>query len=156
MEIYRDELLTDCVGYPVSFCQENISKSKYGVLRGLHYQTPPFAQSKLIRVLNGLILDVAVDIRQESENFGNYISVELSSENKKALFIPKGFAHGFVVLSHEATIAYSLDNYYNPGHENGILYNDPHLNIDWKINNSKIIVSEKDNNLPLFKNAKFS
>jgi dTDP-4-dehydrorhamnose 3,5-epimerase len=145
-ESYRDSELNKFLGYNINFCQENESKSKFGVLRGLHYQIEPFAQSKLVRVIKGKVLDVALDIRINSPTFGKHIAVELSEENKLQLFIPKGFAHGFVVLSNTAILSYKVDNYYNPNSERVILYNDKSLKIDWKINESLIKVSEKDKN----------
>lgn len=129
------------------FVQDNESKSGYGVLRGLHFQKPPFAQAKLVRVVKGKVLDVAVDIREGSATFGKHVSVELSDENKRQLFIPRGFAHGFVVLSDEAVFQYKCDNYYAPDYEGGILWNDPALNIDWKIPVKDIILSDKDKKL---------
>jgi dTDP-4-dehydrorhamnose 3,5-epimerase len=126
------------------FVQDNESRSRYGVLRGLHFQKPPFAQAKLVRVVSGKVLDVAVDIRENSPTFGQHISVELSDENKRQLFIPHGFAHGFVVLSDEAVFQYKCDNYYAPDYEGSILWNDPTLNIDWKIPKEDIVLSEKD------------
>ncbi|NOQ24392.1 MAG: dTDP-4-dehydrorhamnose 3,5-epimerase [Bacteroidales bacterium] len=126
------------------FIQDNEAKSSYGVLRGLHYQLPPFAQSKLVRVIEGKVLDVAVDIRQESPTFGKYVSVELSGENKRQLFVPRGFAHGYVVLSNEAIFAYKVDNIYSPESEGSIIFNDTSLNIDWKIKHEDVILSEKD------------
>lgn len=136
-----------------NFVQDNQSKSQFGVIRGLHFQLNPHAQSKLIRVLVGKILDVVVDIRKGSPTFGKHIAVELSAENKLQLLIPQGFAHGFSVLEDNTEIAYKCDNYYNQQSEGGILFNDPALNIDWKIDISKAIVSEKDQNLPTFMNA---
>lgn len=132
-----------------NFVQDNESRSTYGVLRGLHFQRPPFAQAKLVRVVKGLILDVAVDIRKDSPTFGKYVAVELSDENKHQLFIPHGFAHGFIVLSKEAIVNYRCDNYYAPESEGSILWNDPQLNIDWQLSNSDIILSEKDAESPL-------
>lgn len=129
------------------FVQDNESKSGYGVLRGLHFQKPPYAQSKLVRVVKGRVLDVAVDIRENSPTFGKHISVELSGENKRQFFIPRGFAHGFVVLSEEAVFQYKCDNYYAPDYEDGILWNDPALNIDWQIPEEDVILSEKDSRL---------
>ncbi len=126
------------------FIQDNEAKSTYGVLRGLHYQLPPFAQSKLVRVIEGKVLDVAVDMRRGSPSFGKYVSVELSGENKRQLFVPRGFAHGYVVLSEEAIFAYKVDNKYAPEFEGSIIYYDPNLKIDWKIKNADIILSEKD------------
>ncbi len=128
------------------FVQDNESKSGYGVLRGLHFQKPPFEQAKLVRVVKGKVLDVAVDIREDSPTFGKHVSVELSEENKRQMFVPRGFAHGFVVLSEEAIFQYKCDNYYMPQAEGGILWNDPVLNIDWKIPMEDVILSEKDKN----------
>ena len=126
------------------FVQDNESKSGYGVLRGLHFQKPPFAQVKLVRVVYGKVLNVTVDIRQSSLTFGRHVAVELSAENQRQLFIPRGFAHGFVVLSEEAIFQYKCDNYYAPQSEGGILWNDPSLGIDWKIPSERILLSEKD------------
>ena len=141
-------------GIETKFVQDNQSKSSYGVIRGLHYQMNPFAQSKLVRVLEGKILDVAVDIRKGSETFGKYYAVELSAENKKQLLIPPGFAHGFSVLSETAIVLYKCDAFYNKESEGGILFNDPELNIDWGIPHGKEIVSEKDLILPEFASCK--
>ena len=139
----------------IKFCQDNESKSSYGVLRGLHYQIPPKAQTKLVRVIKGKVLDVAVDIRKGSSSFGKYFSIELSEENKKQLLIPRGFAHGFVVLSEDAIVSYKVDNFYDQKLDRGINYNDKELGIDWRINNSKLILSTKDKELPLFTDAEF-
>jgi dTDP-4-dehydrorhamnose 3,5-epimerase len=136
------------------FVQDNQSNSSYGVIRGLHYQVNPKAQTKLVRVLNGSILDVVVDIRKNSPTYAHFFSVELSADNKKQLLIPKGFAHGFSVLSEKAEVLYKCDEFYNKECEAGICYNDPSLNIDWKIPSHQIIVSEKDQQLPLLKDAK--
>lgn len=144
VETYREDKLEAFLGYPTKFIQDNESKSTYGVLRGLHYQLEPFAQTKLVRVIEGTILDVAVDIRKNSPTFGLYVSVELSGENKKQMLVPKGFAHGFVVLSHEATVAYKVDNYYAPQCDRGIAYNDASLGIDWIIPSSELKISDKD------------
>ncbi|MDO5664507.1 MAG: dTDP-4-dehydrorhamnose 3,5-epimerase [Bacteroidia bacterium] len=127
-----------------TFVQDNESKSKYGVLRGLHFQKPPYEQAKLVRVVKGKVLDITVDIRKNSPTFGKHIAVELSEKNKRQLFIPRGFAHGFVVLSDEAIFQYKCDNYYAPDHEAGILWNDPALGIDWQTPLKDIILSEKD------------
>lgn len=135
------------------FVQDNESRSSYGVLRGLHFQKPPFAQSKLVRVIKGAVLDVAVDIRRSSPSFGEYIATELTERNKNQLFIPRGFAHGFVVLEDNTIFQYKCDNYYDPESEDGILWNDPELAIDWKVPFDKIILSEKDKYNPLFKEA---
>jgi dTDP-4-dehydrorhamnose 3,5-epimerase len=153
-ESFREENLNEFLGYEVKFCQENESKSNYGVLRGLHYQEEPHAQSKLVRVLQGEVLDVAVDLRKESNSYGKHISIILSEENKKQLFIPKGFAHGFVVLSQTAIFSYKVDNYYNPNSERSINYNDPYFNIDWKIEKGQIKTAFKDTKNELFKNKK--
>jgi dTDP-4-dehydrorhamnose 3,5-epimerase len=131
-------------GININFVQDNQSRSSYGVIRGLHFQNPPHAQSKLVRALQGTILDVAVDIRVGSPTYGKVFAIELSAENKKQLFIPAGFAHGFSVLSDIAEVLYKCDNYYNKESEGGILYNDPTLNIDWKIPATEAIISDKD------------
>ena len=135
-------------GIEASFVQDNQSRSSFGVIRGLHYQLPPYAQIKLVRVLIGKVLDVAVDIRKGSPTFGKTFTMELSAENKKQLYIPKGFAHGFSVLSDVAEVLYKCDAFYNKQSEAGINYNDPALNIDWLIAADKAIVSEKDVHLP--------
>jgi dTDP-4-dehydrorhamnose 3,5-epimerase len=133
--------------------QDNESCSSFGVIRGLHYQLRPFEQAKLIRVVSGKIFDVAVDLRKDSDTYGKWFGIELDSENKSQLFIPRGFAHGFSVLSNLAVIQYKCDNFYNPKLERGILYNDPFLDINWKINRTDAILSEKDLKHPLFKEA---
>ena len=143
-ESFRKDLFENYLGSKVEFCQENLSESKHGVLRGLHYQKEPYAQSKLVSVQKGKILDVVVDIRKNSKFYGKYFSIELDDINNKQLFVPKGFAHGFVVLSKSARVSYKVDNYYNPSSEEGLNYNDPQLNIDWKINTKSIIVNSKD------------
>lgn len=140
----------------IDFVQDNQSFSTYGVLRGLHYQLHPHAQTKLVRVIRGRVLDVAVDLRRNSPAFGKYFSIELSAENKLQLLIPQGFAHGFVVLSDEADFLYKCDNYYNKASEGGIRFDDPALNIDWKIPSSDIILSDKDAELPLLRDADFN
>ncbi|MCJ7509164.1 MAG: dTDP-4-dehydrorhamnose 3,5-epimerase [candidate division Zixibacteria bacterium] len=137
----------------IEFVQDNEACSQYGVVRGLHYQIEPFAQSKLVRVVEGCVLGVAVDIRVNSPNFKRYHAIELSAENKKQLFIPKGFAHGYVVLSESAVLLYKVDNYYSKDHERGICYDDLDLQIDWRIESSAIKISEKDAGLPDLKNA---
>ena len=136
-----------------TFVQDNESKSSYGVLRGLHYQKPPYAQSKLVRVVKGSVLDVAVDIRKGSPTFSKYVAVELSQENKRQFFIPRGFAHGFVVLTQEAIFQYKCDAYYAPAHEGSVLWSDATIAIDWKIPTKDIILSEKDKQSPLLKDA---
>ena len=133
----------------INFIQDNESESNYGVLRGLHFQKPPFEQSKLVRVIKGEIQDVAVDIREKSNTYLQYVSVILNETNKRQLFIPKGFAHGFLVLSKEAIVNYKIDNLYNTDYESGVAYDDPNINIKWKFDKRKIILSDKDR---LFKN----
>lgn len=142
------------IGATIDFVQDNQSFSAQGVIRAIHYQTGVHAQAKLVRVLSGAVLDVAVDLRKDSPTFGEYVAIELNSENKKQLFIPKGFGHGFAVLSETAEFYYKCDNYYNKEAEAGILYNDKELGIDWKISDNEIVLSNKDLELPLFKNAK--
>lgn len=141
-------------GIDVQFVQDNQSKSVYGVLRGLHYQLNPFAQAKLVRVLDGKVLDVVVDIRKDSPTYGSKFSIELSGENKKQLFIPRGFAHGFTVLSKTAVFYYKCDNFYSKESEAGIRFDDPDLNIDWQIQSKDAILSEKDRILPGIKDCK--
>lgn len=143
----------DTVVVPVNFVQDNESKSSYGVLRGLHYQKGEFAQSKLLRVVKGRVLDVAVDIRPGSPTFGKHVAVELSESNHRQLFIPRGFAHGFVVLSEEAVCQYKCDCFYHPEAEAGIAWNDPSLGIDWRIPLEDILLSEKDRHHPLLKDV---
>ncbi len=135
-------------GIEIKFVQDNQAKSSYGVIRGLHYQLDPHAQTKLIRVLSGAILDVAVDIRKGSPTFGKVFSIELSAENKKQLLVPKGFAHGYAVLTEVAEVMYKCDSFYNKQSEGGLVYNDPALKIDWKIPADKAIVAERDANHP--------
>ena len=136
---------------PVKFVQDNDSKSVYGVLRGLHFQKPPFAQSKLVRVIQGAVLDVAVDIRVGSPTYGKHVAVELTAENHRQLFIPRGFAHGFSVLTDEVVFQYKCDNFYAPQSEGAIAWNDPALGIDWRIPEASVILSEKDKHHPLLK-----
>jgi dTDP-4-dehydrorhamnose 3,5-epimerase len=138
------------------FVQDNQSKSIQGVVRGLHYQLNPFAQTKLVRVLQGVIYDVAVDIRKGSPTFGKWIGVELSDENMKQLYIPKGFAHGFSVLSETAVMFYKCDQFYNPEQERGIRLDDPDLDIDWRIQRDKMTISDRDVDLPLFCDAEMN
>ena len=128
----------------VTFVQDNESKSSYGVVRGLHYQLPPYTQAKLVRVVEGEVLDVVVDLRKNSATFGKHVAVVLSGENKRQFFIPKGFAHGFAVLSPQAVFQYKCDNYYAPQYESGIQFDDPALGIDWKIPEAEMILSAKD------------
>ncbi len=140
------------MGIDVDFVQDNEALSGKGVLRGLHYQVPPFAQAKLVRVMKGSILDIAVDIRPDSETYGKYCAVEINEENKRQFFIPAGFAHGYVCLSDEVVFIYKCSNYYSKEHEGGILYNDPTLNIEWTFPSEKCVISERDRNLPSFGN----
>jgi dTDP-4-dehydrorhamnose 3,5-epimerase len=148
VETFRQDVFEDAVGYKVDFCQDNESKSAKGVLRGLHFQLAPYAQSKLVRVIEGEVLDVAVDIRQGSPTFGQSVTAILNEENKHQLFVPRGFAHGFVVLSETAVFAYKVDNYYAPEHDRGLSYDDPTLNIDWRLPKDSLVLSEKDQNQP--------
>ena len=140
--------------FKTEFVQDNESESSYGVLRGMHYQLPPFAQSKLVRVVVGKVLDVAADIRKGSPNFGKHVIVELSAENKKQLFVPRGFAHGFIVLSDKAIFAYKVDNVYDAASEASIRFDDPELNINWPLKQEDLKLSPKDMAAPLFKDAK--
>lgn len=142
-ESWRDEWLST-LGVKNKFVQDNQSASKYGVIRGLHYQLPPYPQAKLVRVLQGKVLDVAVDIRENSPTFGQHFSIELSEENKLQFYIPHGFAHGFAVLSDYAVFSYKCDNYYHPELEKNIQWNDSDLNIDWKIQPSEAVISARD------------
>jgi dTDP-4-dehydrorhamnose 3,5-epimerase len=143
-------------GIDIRFVQDNESSSGYGVVRGLHYQLAPYVQSKLIRVLEGSILDVVVDIRIASTTFGKSFSIELTGDNKKQLFIPPGFAHGFSVISEKAVVLYKCDNFYDKESERGIRFDDPQLNIDWKVPAGKAIISDKDKLLPLFADSQSS
>ena len=152
MESFRKDLFEENIR-KIDFVQDNESKSTKGVLRGLHYQLPPFAQSKLVRVIKGKALDVAVDIRKGSPTFGNYVAVELSEENRRQLFIPRGFAHGFLVLSDEAIFTYKVDNYYAPECDRSIRFDDPTIAIDWNFPKDRIIISQKDKNAPFLKDA---
>ncbi|WP_130734816.1 dTDP-4-dehydrorhamnose 3,5-epimerase [Flavobacterium sp. J27] len=154
MESFNEKTFQEGIHQNVHFVQDNQSYSTKGVLRGLHYQSGSSAQAKLVRVLEGEVLDVAVDIRPNSPTFGEHVSVLLSSENKRQFFIPRGFAHGFIVLSNTATFFYKCDNFYNKESEGGIIYNDPELKIDWKFSFEELIVSEKDKNLPTLQKAK--
>lgn len=147
-ETYRHDVLTEASGIPFNFVQDNESRSRYGVLRGLHYQKPPYAQTKLVRVTEGRVLDVAVDIRHGSPTFGQSFCVELSSDNKYQLLVPRGFAHGFAVLSEFATLSYRVDNYYAPSHDAGLAFDDPVLAIDWRLPPADIILSAKDQQQP--------
>lgn len=136
---------------PVKFVQDNESRSSYGVLRGLHFQKPPYAQAKLVRVVKGRVLDVAVDLRKGSPTYGKYVAVELSEDNHLQFFLPRGFAHGFCVLSDEVVFQYKCDNYYAPQSEGAVIWNDPDLGIDWKIPQEDVVLSDKDRCHPAFK-----
>lgn len=149
-ETFRQDLFEQAIGYKVKFVQDNESRSGKGVLRGLHFQLPPFAQSKLVRVIKGKVLDVAVDIRQGSKTYGNVVVMELSCENKHQAFIPRGFAHGFVVLSETAIFAYKVDNVYSPECDRGLAFDDKDLDIDWQLPAIELQLSEKDKNQPNF------
>lgn len=153
METFRQDRLEEALGFSVRFAQDNESKSAQGVLRGLHYQLPPYAQSKLVRVVEGRVLDVAVDIRFGSPTFGRHVSVELSGENKRQLFIPRGFAHGFAVLSESAIFQYKVDNAYSKECDQGIAFDDPALEIDWGLPKEKLLLSDKDTKQPLLRDA---
>ncbi len=140
----------------LNFVQDNQSKSSYGVLRGLHFQLEPMAQAKLVRVISGEVLDVAVDLRLGSPTYKEHYSIALSADNRKQLYIPKGFAHGFVVLSETAEFFYKCDNFYSKEHDGGIAFNDPALNIDWQLPDDVLVISEKDKNLPELSEAKLN
>lgn len=155
-EGFNSERFKKTVGFDFEVKQINQSRSSKGVLRGLHYQTSPKAQAKLVSCVEGEVLDVAVDLREESSTFGKYTLVRLSAHNKKHFFIPKGMAHGFLVLTEHAKLMYQVDELYSPEHDTGIIYNDPELNISWGLPKEEIILSEKDQNLPLFKDSKFN
>lgn len=151
VETFRSDLFAQQSGIKTTFIQDNESRSSHGVLRGLHYQLPPYSQSKLVRVIEGKVLDVAVDIRRGSPSFGQHVSIELSAENKHQLFVPRGFAHAFVVLSETAIFAYKVDNYYSPECDRGIRFDDPELGIDWQIDPQSLQLSDKDKVQPLLK-----
>ena len=153
VETFRADKLEAFLGFKLNFGQDNESKSSRGVLRGLHYQLPPHAQSKLVRVIQGRVLDVAVDIRKNSPTFGQHVAVELSAENKKQLLIPRGFAHGFVVLEDDTIFAYKVDNYYSPQCDRGIAFDDAALNIDWILKKEELNLSAKDKVQPLLENT---
>ena len=148
VETFRADKLEEFLGYKLNFGQDNESKSSKGVLRGLHYQLPPHAQTKLVRVIQGRVLDVAVDIRKNSPTFGQYVAVELSAENKKQLLVPRGFAHGFVVLEDDTIFAYKVDNYYSPQCDRGIAFDDENLNINWILEKEELKLSPKDTTQP--------
>ncbi len=148
VETFRADKLEAFLGYKLNFGQDNESKSSKGVLRGLHYQLPPHAQTKLVRVISGRVLDVAVDIRRNSPTFGQHVAVELTADNKRQLLVPRGFAHGFVVLEDDTIFAYKVDNYYSPECDRGIAFNDPALNIDWILKTEELKLSDKDTKQP--------
>lgn len=152
LETYNQSNLNKCLGLNISFVQDNESESSKGVLRGLHFQKGKYAQAKLVRVIKGKVLDVVVDIRPSSKTFGKHLSVELSGDNKRQLFIPRGFAHGFLTLENNTVFTYKCDNYYNKMSESGIIYNDKDLSIDWKTETNSLKLSVRDLKLPLFKN----
>ncbi len=152
LESYNKEKLEDDLPQ-INFIQDNESKSTKGVLRGLHFQKPPFEQCKLVRCIQGEVLDVAVDLRKGSSTYGKHKSIILSGDNKKQFFIPKGFAHGFIVLSETAIFAYKVDNLYAPEYDSGIIWSDPELKIDWKLNPDELIISDKDKNLKTLANT---
>tara|TARA_B110001450_G_C17469151_1_gene419435 strand:+ start:52 stop:591 length:540 start_codon:yes stop_codon:yes gene_type:complete len=148
IETFRQDLLEEVIGYKVNFVQDNESKSTKGVLRGLHYQIEPYSQAKLVRVIEGSVIDVVVDIRKSSPSFGQHVSIELSAHNKHQLFIPRGFAHGFMALTDTATFVYKVDNYYSQTHERGISFNDKQLDINWGLPDEILQISDKDKHLP--------
>jgi dTDP-4-dehydrorhamnose 3,5-epimerase len=152
-ESYNQKLFSEN-GIEIHFVQDNQAQSSFGIIRGLHFQMNPFAQTKLIRVLSGKIIDAVVDIRKDSPTYGNAYTIELSAENKKQLLIPKGFAHGYSVISETAEVFYKCDAFYHKESEGGILWNDPKLNIDWKVPIDKVVVSEKDAQYPSLENCK--
>ena len=148
VETFRKDVLEDTLGYKVKFVQDNQLKSSKGVLRGFHFQLAPYAQSKLVWVIEGAVLDVAVDLRRGSPSFARHVAVKLSDNNKKQMFIPRGFAHGFVVLTDTATFAYKVDNYYSPEHDRGLAFDDVDLNIDWQLTKQQLRLSDKDTQQP--------
>lgn len=154
VESYNQATFNNALGIDINFVQDNESQSSKGVLRGLHYQRGKHAQSKLVRVVKGRVLDVVVDLRPDSSTFGEHVTVELSEANKTQFFVPRGFAHGFIVLENDTIFSYKCDNYYHKASEAGIIYNDEDLGIDWRLSDEELIISEKDLVLPNFKNAK--
>ncbi|HIP30279.1 MAG TPA: dTDP-4-dehydrorhamnose 3,5-epimerase [Campylobacterales bacterium] len=144
VETFREDKLEEFLGYKINFCQDNESKSSKGVLRGLHYQLAPYAQTKLVRVIQGRVLDIAVDIRKNSPTFGQHVALELSAKNKKQLLIPRGFAHAFLVLEDDTVFAYKVDNYYSPECDRGIAFDDEALDIDWILDKNELNLSAKD------------
>ena len=148
VETFRADKLEEFLGYKINFCQDNESKSSRGVLRGLHYQLAPYAQTKLVRVIEGSVLDVAVDIRKGSPTFGKHVAVKLTGDNKKQMLVPRGFAHGFIVLEDDTTFAYKVDNYYSPKNDRGIAFDDLDLDIDWILQHSELNLSDMDMKQP--------
>jgi len=155
-ETFRQDRFEEAIGYQVNFIQDNESKSSKGVLRGLHFQLPPYAQSKLVRVIEGEVLDVAVDIRKGSPTYGQHVTVHLNDVNKHQLFIPRGFAHGFIVLSDKAVFAYKVDNYYSPECDRGLAFNDHEIGINWTVPDEKLQLSDKDLKQPVLSELKES
>ena len=153
IETFRADKLEEFLGYKINFCQDNESKSSRGVLRGLHYQLSPAAQTKLVRVIQGKVLDVAVDIRKGSPTFGKHVAVELTSENKKQMLVPRGFAHGFMVLEDDTIFAYKVDNYYSPENDRGIAFDDEALGINWQVAHNELNLSAKDKVQPKLENT---
>lgn len=153
VETFRQDQLEAFLGFKVNFCQDNESKSGKGVLRGLHYQLGSAAQTKLVRVVKGSVLDVAVDIRQGSPTFGKHVAVEINEKNKRQIFVPRGFAHGFVVLEDDTIFSYKVDNYYSPENDRGIAFDDPDIGIDWKILKEELLLSHKDTKQLLLQDA---
>ena len=153
IETFRADKLEEFLGYKINFCQDNESKSSRGVLRGLHYQLSPAAQTKLVRVIQGKVLDVAVDIRKGSPTFGKHVAVELTNENKKQMLVPRGFAHGFIVLEDDTIFAYKVDNYYSPENDRGIAFDDEALGINWQVAHNELNLSAKDKVQPKLENT---
>lgn len=151
VETFREDKLNEFLGYKIDFCQDNESKSSRGVLRGLHYQLPPFAQTKLVRVIKGSVIDYTIDIRKGSPTFGKYVSVKLTSENKHQLLVPRGFAHAFLVLEDDTIFAYKTDNYYDAASDRGIAYNDKDIDIKFDLDVKDLLLSQKDKNQPALK-----
>ncbi|MDP5158425.1 MAG: dTDP-4-dehydrorhamnose 3,5-epimerase [Flaviramulus sp.] len=153
-ESFNQKAFNELIGSKINFIQDNESFSTRGVLRGIHFQTGDYAQAKLVRVIKGSVLDVAVDLRKDSKTYGEYLSIELNEDNKRQLFVPRGFGHGFIVLSETAIFSYKCDNFYNKEAEGGIIYNDLDLNIDWKLSPNQFLISPKDTILPKFKDIR--
>lgn len=156
IEMFRQDIFERSTGYKINFVQDNEVRSNRGVLRGLHFQLPPNAQSKLMRVIEGAVLDIAVDIRRGSPNFGKHVAIELSGSNKRQMFIPRGFAHGYVVLKDNTTVIYKVDNFYSPESDRGLAFDDAELNIDWQLTTSELLLSDKDTQQPRLSELKDS